>query len=36
MSLSRRMTLGLLAALPFAGKAMADAPVDGSLVEHRR
>ncbi|MNS19116.1 Endo-1,4-beta-xylanase/feruloyl esterase precursor [compost metagenome] len=34
MSLSRRMTLGLLAALPFAGKAMADAPVDGSLVEH--
>ena len=34
MSLSRRMTLGLLAALPFAGKAMADAPVDGTLVEH--
>ena len=34
MSLSRRMTLGLLAALPFAGKAMADVPVDGKLVEH--
>ena len=34
MSLSRRMTLGLLAALPFAGKAMADIPVDGTLVEH--
>lgn len=33
-SLSRRMTLGLLAALPFAGKAMADIPVDGKLVEH--
>lgn len=34
MSLSRRMTLGLLAALPFAGKAMAEIPVDGKLVEH--
>lgn len=34
MSLSRRMTLGLLAALPFAGQAMADIPVDETLVEH--
>lgn len=34
MNPSRRMTLGLLAALPFAGKAAADIPVDGKLVEH--
>ena len=34
MSLSRRTALGLLAALPFAGKVMADAPVYGKLVEH--
>ena len=34
MSLSRRTALGLLAALPFAGEAMADIPVDGKLVEH--
>lgn len=34
MNPSRRMTLGLLAALPFAGKAAADIPVDGTLVEH--
>lgn len=32
--LSRRLTLGLLAALPFAGQALADIPVDGKLVEH--
>ncbi len=34
MTLSRRMTLGLLAALPFAGAARADIPLDGRLVEH--
>lgn len=34
MSLSRRAALGLLAALPFADKAMADIPVDRTLVEH--